>query len=325
MGRPVLLALRALKLGDLLVAVPALRGLRAGFPEHHLVVACPEWLRPLLELVGGIDELLPTPGLDAPLDIAPGTVEVAVNLHGNGLESRGRLEALDAARRIGHAAPGWDGPEWRPELHERERWTRLLRAHGIPADPLDLRLDTAPLERHAPAVSGLGGGPGSAVVHVGAFYGSRHWPVERFAAVVLDLLARGRHVLLTGDGSERARALEVAELVGREDPGALAGASPAVAVVAGRMTLPEFFAVIAGADLVVSADTGAAHLASAFARPSVVLFGPAAPEHWGPPPGPHRVLTDASRRRGEVFAAEPDPALLAVTVDDVVREIAGLL
>ena len=98
-----------------------------------------------------------------------------------------------------------------------------------------------------------------------------------------------------------------------------------MAVVAGRMSLPQFCAVIAGADIVVSADTGAAHLASAFARPSVVLFGPAAPEQWGPPPGPHRVLTDASRRRGEVFAPEPDPALLAVTVEDVVREIAALL
>ncbi len=56
--------------------------------------------------------------------------------------------------------------------------------------------------------------------------------------------------------------------------------------------------------------------------PSVVLFGPAPPEAWGPPStGPHIVLTDASVRRGDVFAEDPDPAILAVTADDVLAAV----
>ncbi|GAA4284443.1 glycosyltransferase family 9 protein [Brevibacterium daeguense] len=315
MDRPTVLALRALKLGDLLVAVPALRGLRAGFPDHRLVLACAEWLRPLVDLIGGIDELLPTPGLDDPLGMPPGVADVVVNLHGSGAESRDRLEALEAPRRIGHMAPGWDGPEWRDDIHERERWVRLINAHGVTGDALDYRLDPPDVD-----VSGFGAGPGSAIVHVGAFYASRHWPVDRFAAVVEDLVRRGKRVLLTGDKRERERAEQVAALVGEEFRG-----DGRVCNIAGTMSLTEFFAVIAGADIVVSADTGAAHLASAFGRPSVVLFGPAEPLHWGPPPGPHRVLTDESLRRGDVFADSPDPALLAVGVADVVREVDGLL
>ncbi|AGF72112.1 heptosyltransferase family protein [Corynebacterium halotolerans YIM 70093 = DSM 44683] len=309
--------MRALKIGDLLVAVPALRGLRAGFPDHRIVLACAGWLRPLVELTGAVDEILPTPrGLDEPLALAPGTVDVAVNLHGNGVQSRGRLEALEARRRIGHAAPGWDGPEWIDGLHERERWSRLLNAHGLPGDPLDYLLPPPDTD-----VVGVGGGAGSAVVHVGAAHASRHWPVGRFARVVEDLLRRGLRVLLTGDQRERERAVEVATQVDTS-----VGRSGArLAVLAGELSLTEFFAVIAGADLVVSADTGAAHLASAFARPSVVIFGPAAPENWGPPPGPHRVLTDSAVRRGDPFAADPDPALLAVGVDDVLREVDQLL
>lgn len=315
-ARPTVLALRALKLGDLLVAVPALRGVRRGFPEHRLLLACAEWLRPVADLIGGIDGLVPTPtGLDDPLDMPRGSVDVVVNLHSNGPDSRGRLEELGAPRRIGHSAPGWDGPEWCDDIHERQRWVRMVRAHGIPADVSDYRLDPPPLD-----VSGFGAGPGSAVVHVGAFYASRHWPVERFAEVVEDLLARGRRVLLTGSDRERERAEQVAQLLPARHLD-----SGRVRVVAGAMSLPAFIAVIAGADLIVSADTGAAHLASACARPSVVLFGPAAPEHWGPPPGPHRVLTDAGRRRGDTFADTPDPALLAVGVDDVRREIDALL
>jgi ADP-heptose:LPS heptosyltransferase len=95
--------------------------------------------------------------------------------------------------------------------------------------------------------------------------------------------------------------------------------------VAGRLSLLEFCAVIAHAEIVVSADTGAAHLASAFGRPSVVIFGPASPVNWGPPPGPHRVLTDAAVRRGDAFAKDPDPALLAVEVVQVLGAINELL
>lgn len=302
MDKPTVLALRALKIGDLLVAVPALRGLRRGFPGHRIVLACAEWLRPLVELTGAVDEILPTPrGLELPLDITAGTVDVAVNLHGNGVQSRSRLEAVRPLRRIGHSAPGWDGPAWIDGLHERERWVRLLNFHGLPGDPLDLRL---PAPDAAVPV-------GTAVVHVGAAHASRHWPIDRFARVVEDLLRRGGRVLLTGDRGERERAEQVAAEVRGDRP----------EVVAGDLSLVEFFGVIAHAGLVVSADTGAAHLASAFGTPSVVLFGPAAAENWGPPPGPHRVLTDASRRRGDPYASEPDPALLGVGVDDVLESV----
>ncbi|QGQ20454.1 glycosyltransferase family 9 protein [Cellulomonas sp. JZ18] len=303
---PELLALRALKLGDLLVAVPAVRALRRAHPEHELVLAVPEWLEPVVALVGGVDVLLPTRGLDDPLPVEPGRVDVAVNLHGSGPESRGLIALLEARREIVHHVDGWEGgTPWVHGVLERVRWTRLLADHGIPADPDDVGLLVPPVEPVA---------RGAAVVHVGAFYGSRQWPVDRFARVARALADEGREVLLTGSAAEGPRALEVAALAGL----------PQAAVVAGELGLTEFAALVAAASLVVSADTGAAHLASAYGIPSVVLFGPAPPEEWGPPPGPHVVLTDASVRRGETFAPDPDPALLAVTVDDVLAAVRSL-
>ncbi|NHW48824.1 glycosyltransferase family 9 protein [Paenarthrobacter sp. MSM-2-10-13] len=306
--QPVLLALRALKLGDLLVAVPALRGLRRAFPEHRILYAAPAWIAEALELVGGIHHL-PTPGLDDPLTVPRGAVDIAVNLHGNGAESRLRIDELQATRVVSHASHGTEGPEWITGIPERERWTRLLNWHGIDADPLDYRLNR-------PAVSSPR--PGATVVHVGAAYGSRLWPVERFAEVAVELAAGGHEVVLTGGTSERGRAEETAALA------KLKGVDLDDGLLAGRQGLAEFAATIAEARLVISADTGAAHLASAYERPSVVLFGPAPAEEWGPPPGPHVVLTAVELRRGDVFSADPDPALLAVSVRDVVDAVERL-
>ncbi|MFK0041274.1 glycosyltransferase family 9 protein [Paenarthrobacter sp. NPDC090517] len=306
--QPLLLALRALKLGDLLVAVPALRGLRRAFPEHRILYAAPAWIAEALELVGGIHHL-PTPGLDDPLTVPRGAVDIAVNLHGNGAESRLRIEELQANRVVAHASTGTDGPEWTTGIPERERWTRLLNWHGIDADPLDYRLNR-------PAVPSPR--PGATVIHVGAAYGSRLWPVERFADVAVELTAAGHEVVLTGGSSERARAEETAALA------KLKGADLDDGLLAGCQGLAEFAATIAASRLVISADTGAAHLASAYERPSVVLFGPAPAEEWGPPPGPHVVLTAVELRRGDVFSADPDPALLAVSVRDVLEAVERL-
>jgi len=306
--------LRALKLGDLLVAVPAIHALRRAFPEHRLTLAVPGWLEPIVELIDGVDALLPTPGLDEPLPIEPGVIDVAVNMHGSGPESRRRVDALGSRVAIVHRVPEIDGthpsdprmPEWDDALLERARWVRLVQAYGAPGDPDEVRLN--PSRRRV-------GIAGATVVHVGAFHGSREWPAERFAEVARRLHAAGHRVVFTGSAAERGRASEVAGLA----------AIDSAAVLAGELDLAEFAALIEDARIVLSADTGAAHLASAYARPSVIVFGPAAPENWGPPPGPHRVLTDASVRRGDAFADDPDPALLAVTVDDVMAAVDDVL
>lgn len=306
-SRPVLLALRALKLGDLLVSVPALKALLRAHPGHRVVLAAPGWLEPIARLIDPRLELLPTPGLDDPLDWR-GPVECAVNLHGKGPDSTGLLEALRPARRLGHAGPGWDGPEWVDGMLERERWARLVSWHGCAADADDVAIAVPDAP---PAV------PSAAVVHVGAFYGARHWPVERFAAVARALAGSGLQVVVTAGPREGERAERVAELAGIRSRSVFAGEN--------ALPLDGLAALIADASVLVSVDTGVAHLASAYGTASVVVFGPAPVAEWGPPPGPHLVLTDESARRGDVFSHEPDPALLAVSAREVADAALSLL
>jgi ADP-heptose:LPS heptosyltransferase len=96
-------------------------------------------------------------------------------------------------------------------------------------------------------------------------------------------------------------------------------------VLAGRTDLAQLAAQVASARLLVSGDTGIAHLASACGTPSVLLFGPTAPSRWGPPEdGPHRVLWHGDGS-GDPWGEEPDPALLAISSEEVAEAAAGLL
>ncbi|MBV9205216.1 MAG: glycosyltransferase family 9 protein, partial [Actinobacteria bacterium] len=80
----------------------------------------------------------------------------------------------------------------------------------------------------------------------------------------------------------------------------------------------------ASAALVLSGDTGMAHLAAAFARPAVTLAGPVPPRLWGPPTRPwHRVLW--AGQEGDPHAARPGPGLLALEPAAVIAAASELL
>ncbi|MFE9655404.1 glycosyltransferase family 9 protein [Micromonospora sp. NPDC006431] len=304
----MILVLRALGVGDLATAVPALRGLRAGFPDRELVLAAPAWLAPLADLVGGIDRVLPTDGLaDHPAWPGP-PPEVAVNLHGRGPRSHRMLADARPGRLLAFAnaeAGHGDGPPWDDDEHEVRRWCRLLDWYGLSADPGDLAL------RRPPAA---GMPAGVTVLHPGSKIPAKRWPAGRFAALARALADRGHRVVLTGSTGERDLSARIARDAGL----------PPDAVLAGRTDLAELAALVADARLVVSGDTGVAHLATGYGTASVVLFGPVPPAHWGPPPDRprHRVL-DVTRRPGldrgwrAGAGVGSHPTLAVIQVDEV--------
>ncbi|MBD5655681.1 MAG: glycosyltransferase family 9 protein, partial [Candidatus Eremiobacteraeota bacterium] len=73
----------------------------------------------------------------------------------------------------------------------------------------------------------------------------------------------------------------------------------------------------------VCGDTGVAHLASAFGRPSVVLFGPVSPSEWGPPQRPYHIALWAGQR-GDPHANRTDAGLLRVGVGEVLAALSKL-
>jgi len=306
---PPVVVLRALGLGGLLTAVPALRALADAFPRHPRLLAVPAALAPLARCAGAVDEVVPAEGLDQPLRRLLHGAGLAVNLHDHGPESHNLLLAAEPRRLLAFAHPAVpassQGPRWRADEHEVARWCRLLEESGIAADPrrLDIDLPPGPLPHGAREAT---------LVHPGAASPARRWPAERFAAVARAEAHAGRPVVVTGGQDEVALAHEVATGAGL----------PRGAVHAGHNGVLALGRLVAAAGRVVCGDTGVAHLATALGTPSVVLFGPTSPALWGPPADRpwHRALWAGTS--GDPDGRLPDPGLLAIAVDQV-REALG--
>lgn len=303
-----IVVLRALGLGDLLTSVPALRALRDHHPGHELVLATTPAMVALGRLLPGVDDVAAVNEL-SPLPLTMARPEVAVNLHGSGPQSHRLLDELRPGRLIAFDRPDvpqTTGPAWDDDEHEVVRWCRLMEAFGIPADPTSL--DVPVPAGHLPPEA-----VGATVVHPGAKARSRRWPWRRFAAVARHEHEARRPVVVTGTADERSLAQRVVAEAGL----------PPTAVMAGRTDIVELLQVVAAASRVVCGDTGVAHMATATGTPSVVLFGPTPPAHWGPPDRPrHRVLWQG--QRGDPLSDVPFTGLEVIEVDQVLDALAVL-
>jgi ADP-heptose:LPS heptosyltransferase len=318
-ARPRLLVLRALGLGDLLTAVPSLRGLARSFPDHRRILAAPAALAPLLDLISDgrgqpvVERVLDAHPL-APLPSELARVSVAVNLHGRGPQSHRLLLALSPHRLIGFANPqvprSRPGPQWIAGEHEVRRWCRMLSESDVTCDPGALDIERPdPSEGSLPCFA-----ENATLLHPGAARRARRWPLDRWSKLARAEQQAGRPVLISGSSAE----VELAERIARQ-----AGLSRG-AVLAGRTNLRELAGAVAAAGRVVCGDTGVGHLATALGTPSVLLFGPVAPREWGPPPQRpwHRVLWKG--RRGDPHADTIHEGLLQIGVGEVVEALREL-
>jgi ADP-heptose:LPS heptosyltransferase len=195
------------------------------------------------------------------------------------------------------------------------RWSRMVEeSAGAPSNPEELRL--AP-RRGAP--DALEVGPDAEVLlHPGAAFGSRRWPADRWAHVADRLVRQGHRVVVTGSDAERD--LADAVLLGLPEDRARSAA--------GRLDLPDLADLVLRSRAVVCGDTGVAHVATAYGTPSVLLFGPTPPQWWGPAIDPdlHTVLWHGDLAApGDPHGSEVDPALAAITLDEVNEAVDALL
>jgi heptosyltransferase II len=269
-------------LGDTVMAVPAIRALRAAFSDTRLVLAGP-WA-PLLGGQGLADVLVTYPrswtGRLRTADRVRALGARLAILFPSSLESALAARYWGAPRRVGFAG---DGRTWLltdrvllpvPRRHQIDEYLLLVEGLGIAVTERVPRLrGPAAAGPERVAVRALLAEVGVDVqaerarigVHLGAEYGpSKRWPVARVIELCRTVESAGDIPVLLGapdDAALAARvtaALPVASLVGRDSPDLLTA------------VLSEIHALVSG-------DTGVAHLAAALGTPVVTLFGPTDP------------------------------------------------
>lgn len=283
---------RALQLGDMLCAVPTLRGLRRAYPESHIALIGLPWATAFSERFSQyIDEFFAFPGYPGLPEIAPQISELpgffssmqkrgfdaAIQLHGSGSYVNSITMLLGANTNAGFYIPGEYCPDplhfmpWPDELPEAARYTALLNFLGI--DEQDCRLEF-PLTRrdHSEfAALGLDLARPYVIVHPGAQLPSRRWPPERFAAVADALSLCGVDVILTGSANERPLTERVAQHMRQR-----------AIDLAGQTSLGALAVLLRGARLLVCNDTSLSHIAAALEVPSVIACLASDARRWAP-------------------------------------------
>ncbi len=286
---------RALMLGDLLCAVPALRALRHGFPHAHITLIGLPWAGSLVQRLECVDDFIAFPGYPGLPEVACDVralpdflaqvqarrFDLALQLHGSGIVANPLVAMFGARQSAGffgeHAwRPANDAAlyaPWPERGHEIHRLLGLTDHLGLPRRGTQLEFAVLPEDREALAGVWPGAMEGRryVCVHAGAQLPSRRWPLERFAEVADRLAGEGATVVLTG-GAPEAELAHALALRMRHEPVDLVG----------RTTLWTLGALIEGAERVVCNDTGVSHIAAALRRPSVVISCGADVARWAP-------------------------------------------
>ena len=273
-------------LGDTVMALPALHGLRAARPVA-CVVAVGRWAS-LLAGQGVADALVPYPlewrdrrRLAASLR---GMRPDGAVLLTNSLESALAARLWGARMRLGYdtdlrrALLTHAVPLPAPRLHQIDEYRGLLEAAGVAAPvtvPLWRLGEDAAGEAAVSALldeCGVPRGTRAVGLHLGASFGSsKQWPAAAFAEAASRLRERRLRPILLGSPADVEMATAVSASAGWPIPSLVARDRPEL--------LPRLLARLA---CLVSSDTGVAHLAAAVGTPSVTLFGPTDPRLTAP-------------------------------------------
>lgn len=283
--------LRALQLGDLLLAAPAFRAIRAEFPYAEITLIGLPWadsfVRRFARYVDRFVEFTGYPGI-AEVPVNPErsrqflvaqrayAYDLVVQMHGSGLISDQLAVALGGKVTAGYYEQtppagltlGIPYPDDEPEVLRNLGLAKLLGCHYL-APTLEFPLFDEDYAEAAHCVPTYTGRP-LIGIHAGARPSVRRWPAEYFAQVA-DFCARrfNAHILLTGGPDERSTVCEVVKRMSVEPLN-----------VVGETSLGALAALISELDLFISNDTGPAHIANAVQTPSVTIFGPVDPRRW---------------------------------------------
>lgn len=335
-------------MGDILHALPAVTALRVALPASWIGWAIePQW-EPLLCAAPAAQFCLRGPHMPV-VDLlhsvpakrwARSPISAATILQVKSVRQKLRAQHYDicidlqgairsawigrmasAPRMVGEAHPRealarWFFPE-RVEtagVHVIEQAREVVAAalgENLPACAAALPIDTA-AEQWCAGWLAERGVERFVLMNPGAGWGSKRWPVERYAAVALEFARMGYATVVNAGPGES----QLAETI-------CTAANARAFAMSG--SLGQLIACTRRARLFIGGDTGPLHLAAALEIPVVGIYGPTDPARNGPYGTRAQVLRHPASRRDHTRRNQPESGLLTIAVEDVLTAAQHLL
>jgi heptosyltransferase-2 len=274
--------------GDAVMTIPALRELRRILPDAHITLATRSWASDLFSSAGFIDELL--------ISDRKGTFQQAKEWRKHGFDlallfTNSFATALipflaRVPNRIGYATEhrsflltkAVPVPEWQNTRHEVYYYLNLVKAVGklvgrqVTTEPIDgsveiseaahqlakTLLEDSGVRRDRPLVALCPGSINSR---------AKRWAADRYALLADRIMNElDAACVLIGSEAELDVSLAVKSRMTQEP-----------IVLTGKTSLGQLVGLLSQVDLLITNDTGPAHIASALGRPTLVIFGPTNP------------------------------------------------
>lgn len=235
-------------MGDILACEPVARHVREMFPDDHVLWIVGEHYRKLVETHPALDGCLAVSCLTECLRLMehPG-IDRVINLHVN-------LRRCTAFGTILHKQQGDTAITTENYFHYGSLLEAFCRSAGLPPLldaprfylPPSLHNRTLPVPQDRPFI----------VLHATSNEAAKDWPVEKWRSLIAMMPASFPFQLV-----EVGLAAKIA-------PG-----HPSVLDLCGKLSLLELAEIIRRSSGFIGVDSGPAHFANAFERPSVVLLG----------------------------------------------------
>ncbi len=275
-------------LGSILLMQKLFRQTRKNFPKARIIFLTLESSKPLLEIMGGVDEVLfvESRGLLGFLRSVLRTIRIIrrkkVDLFLDA-EFYSRFSAWVVSLSKARWSAGFDSTylECRSSVYSHradydwmtpitENFCNLLRAFGV---PVDKGVGYPVLENQKKS------DPSKVIVFNpsggGALDGYRLWPHKNWAELIRLFLKRGESsIVLTGLGPDRNLVESILNELTPEE-------RKHTENVCGQFDFREYLSFLGNARLVVSVDSGTPHFSAALGVPTAILFGPETPKLYG--------------------------------------------
>ena len=277
MVSPRILLIRLSSLGDIVLTTPAIRAVRANFPNAYIAMLVAKQSADILRENPYLNEIITFDRLAKDKDTGEMRRVVCLLRERKftlaiDLQRKFRTEILmyfsGATERVGKGRLCTVRVSEQGNKHATAHYFDILHAVGIPAEDQKLELFLAESERRDAVQRLKAAGSVAGKLKVGLFPGAgwklREWMPERFAAIGDRLVEHfNADVLIFGGQQESELVQKVANLM----------EMPAIPF-AGNLQMRQLAACIEQCDLFLTNDTGPMHIAAGVGTRTVSLFGP---------------------------------------------------